>query len=169
MVYVIAIATQAVGAPAAAAEHKAKKQKLEQQQQQQSPQHNQAAAVAVKPGMEPWQQPSSGKPHKSAAAAATSGVKAKLGSSKTKFYEMLEADGVAAAATGAASNSAFLADLKMEREMARKLKIKKVGNCASTDASREKPSSGSGCRCSCNIACQVARYVCLFGSRWNHL
>jgi hypothetical protein len=52
-------------------------------------------------------------------------------SSKTKFYEMLAADGVTAAAaaaagTGAASTQAFLADLRLEREMARKLKVKKV-------------------------------------------
>lgn len=158
---------QAAGAPAAAVEHKAKKQKVEQQQQQQGPQqgpqHNQAAA-AGKPGMEPRQQP-----HKNAVAAAASDAKSKLGSSKTKFYEMLEADGVsAAAAAGAASKNAFLADLRMEREMARKLKIKKVGNCAISDARRGK-SADRRCRCSCNIACRVAKSVCLFGRRWNHL
>ncbi|KAF8061907.1 MRF1 [Scenedesmus sp. PABB004] len=68
-------------------------------------------------------------PQRAPQPAAGGGGAAAHGSSRTKFYDMLAAEGVAPApgggAAGAASQAAFLADLALQREMARKLKVKK--------------------------------------------
>jgi transcription initiation factor TFIID subunit TAF12 len=103
---------------AAAASQQPKRQKLDQQQQQQP-----------KVSKQQQERRAPDRKHTSSSKAGAAAPAGGHSSSKTKFYEMLEADGItaaAAAASGAASKQAFLADLRLEREMARKLKVKKV-------------------------------------------
>jgi outer membrane biosynthesis protein TonB len=106
-------------------------QQQQRQQQQQAPQQQ-----AVKQSARP--KDASKRAAAAAAAAAASKAKPRSNTSsgadgsqpKTMFYDMLAEQGIAApskaAAAGGGLQAAFLQDLRMERELARKLKVKKV-------------------------------------------
>jgi hypothetical protein len=125
---------------AAGAENPAKRQRQApqpaqkqqpQQPQQQQPKAKQQQPARLKDASKPAAAAGKARDHSSSGG----GVDGMAGSKKTMFYDLLAEQGVVAPVKGAAAaagpgsslQAAFLQDLRMERELARKLKVKKVG------------------------------------------
>lgn len=115
----------------------------QQQQQHSQPQHTpKQQQQQPKAQQQPAKLKSAGKPaaptgraRDNSTSGGGGGADGIAGSKKTMFYDLLAQQGVlapikgatAAAAPASSLQAAFLQDLRTERELARKLKVKKVG------------------------------------------